>query len=44
MFANLDRDEFIRLLERLGLADHLPALDNRQFAPPPRAGDQLSLL
>ena len=44
VYANLLSDRFDKACRRLGLADHLRALDNRQFAPPPRAGDQLSLL
>ena len=43
-YADLLSNRFDKACQRLGLADHLPALDNRQFAPPPRAGDQLSLL
>jgi DNA repair photolyase len=43
-YANLLSDRFDKACRRIGLADHLPALDNRRFAVPPRPGDQLSLL
>lgn len=41
--ARLIADRFDIAVRRLGLARELPALRSDLFAPPPRAGDQLSL-
>jgi DNA repair photolyase len=44
VYAGMLSSRFDSACRRLGLADHLPVLDNRSFRSPPRAGDQLSLL
>ncbi len=43
IFADLMHRRFRLAMTRLGLAENGPALDCSRFAPPPRAGDQLSL-
>lgn len=43
LWAELLRQRFEKACARLGLAIALPALSTALFAPPPRAGDQLSL-
>ena len=41
--AELLHQRFRLARKRLGYASESPALDASRFAPPPRAGDQLSL-
>ncbi len=43
-FAELIAERVRKARARFGLDKKLPALDTRQFRPPPRAGDQLRLL